>query len=127
MSGEVQADIADAYRFARRDVEQAVESALRERDYGAALARLSLISIILEDESGFDEIKKYDKNKRQFEMRLKIPHQQFQAADAQFRRQMVAYTLLRAVKEMRALGVPGIDYERLESDVASAVASRGWT
>lgn len=123
----MQADIADAYRLARLDVKQAVESALSERDYGAALTRLNLISIILEDDSGFDEIKKYHKKDRQFEMRLKIPHQQFRVADEQFQRQMVAYTLVRAVKEMRALGVPGIDYDRLESDVAGAATSRGWT
>jgi hypothetical protein len=127
LSGEIQDDVANAYREARRVVTRIIEVGLRERAYGPGLDELSLICIILENVDDHPEVRRYEKKDRVFDMRLQIPHEPFKAADSGFQRQMVMYTLLRCIKEMRALAVPGIDYDRLESDVSEIAKQHGLT
>lgn len=125
LSGEIQDDVADGHREARKAVTRLVEAGLQGQNYGEGFVELSLICIILEDVDDFPEVKKYEKKNRVFDIRLQIPHGPFKAADAQFKQQMVMYTLLRAIKAMRSLAVPDIDCERLEAEVAAIANQHG--
>jgi hypothetical protein len=127
MSGEVQSDIADEYRLARKDVEAAVNAALRPFNYGDGLNKWSVIAIILEeDHPDFDEVKKYRGKERTFEFRLKISHTAFKSADPVGRRRLIVEALLRSIAEMRILTIRSIDHAKLESDVRELAAAKGW-
>jgi hypothetical protein len=123
LSGEVQADVAEACRVARNAVTEIAEAGLRDGEYGKGLLELSLICIVLEDVDDFPEIKRYEKKNRIFDIRLQIPHTPFKLGDAHAQQHMVMYTLIRAVREMRSLGVKDVDYDRLELDL-TAIAKR---
>jgi Immunity protein 44 len=128
MSGEIQSDIADEYRLARKDVEVAVNAALGASNYGDGLSKWSLIAIILEeDHPDFDEVKRYRKKERNFEFRLKISHAEFKATDSVGRRKLIVEALLRSIAEMRRLAIRSIDSAKLESDVRELAAAKGWT
>ncbi len=127
MSGEIQSDIADAYRSVRKDIEAAVNDALRPGDYGKGLDKWVVIAIIREeDHPDFDEIKKYRAKERKFESRLKVSHGAFKAADAMGRCKLIIEMLLRSVADMRKIGVRNIDYAQIEDDVRKLAAVKGW-
>jgi len=128
MSGEIQLDIAEEHRSARKDIEAAVNDVLGSSDYGEGLDKWYLIAIILEENlPDFDEVNKYRKKERSFESRLKISHAEFKAADAVGQRKLIVGTLLRSIAEMRRLAIRGIDYAKLESDLRELAAAKGWS
>lgn len=127
MSGEIQSDIADEYRSARKDIESAANAVLGSSDYGDGINKWVLIAIIRdEDHPDFDEVRKYQKKDRRFESRLKISHADFKTADAMVRRKLIVDALLRSVGEMRRLNIRNIDHAKLESDIRELASSKGW-
>jgi Immunity protein 44 len=126
MSGEVQLDIAEEHRSARKDVEAAVNVVLESSNYGDGLGKWYLIEIILENDiPGFDEVNKYRKKERSFESRLKISHSEFKSADSVGQRKLIVEALLRSIAEMR-LAIRGIDCAKLESDIRELAVAKGW-
>jgi hypothetical protein len=126
LSGEIQDDVDGAYHEASKAIRRIVETGLQGRSYGKALDELSLICIVLEDVDDYPEVKKYEKRDRVFDIRLQIPHDSFKTASPDFQQQMVMYTLLRAIKEMRSLAIRDIDYDRLEADVLAIAKQHGF-
>ena len=128
MSGEIQLDIADQHRSARKEIESAVNAVLESSNYGEALNKWYFISIILEEAPpGFDEINKLRKKEQSFESRLRISYNEFKAADAVGQRRLIMIALLRSVTEMRRCAVKGIDHDKLESDLRELAATKGWS
>lgn len=127
MSGEIQLDIADQHRAARKEIESAVNAVLGSSNYGEGLNKWYFISIILEEvPPGFDEINKYRRKERSFESRLNISYVQFRATDAVGQRKLIIDALFRSIVEMKRLAIHGIDYAKLESDLRELAAAKGW-
>ncbi|HZF50553.1 MAG TPA: Imm44 family immunity protein [Polyangiaceae bacterium] len=128
MSGEIQLDIADQHRSARKDVESSINTVLGSSSYGEGINKWYLIPIILEENiPGFGEVNKYRKDERSFESRLKVSHSEFKATDAVGQRRLIMNALLRSVAEMKRLAVSSIDYAKLESDLHKLAAAKGWS
>lgn len=124
-SGEIQADIGDAFRLARKEVEDAVNTALAA-DYGAGFTGWTLIAIIREvDDPSYAEVKRYRK-KDGFEFRLKLGHATFKAATAQQQRKLIADLVRRSIAEMRTLAAKNVECDRLYADVEAALEAKGW-
>jgi hypothetical protein len=107
MSGEIQADVADAYREARKIVEVEVNRVLGEISVEEA-KEWAFIAIILDEESStYGEIVKKKKSSRgtELEFRLKIPHAKFLAASPGERISLIYKALSRSVSLMEQLGV----------------------
>lgn len=126
MSGEIQADIGDEFREARKVVEHAVNEGLGT-NYGAGFTGWVLIAIIMEHaHPDYGEIKRYRK-KDGFELRLKIDHAAFKSASATEQQKLIASIVRRSITEMRTLAAKNVDYDRLQADVSATLESRGWT
>src|SRR4051812_4417485 len=114
MSGEIMADVADAHREARNEVEEQLNERFGARDYGRDLQKLALIAIIRPaGDDAYPEIYKYQKKDRTVEARLKINHEEFRGAkDKTERKQLLLDALERAIARMSELKIDA-DYQRL--------------
>ena len=124
-SGEIQADVGDAFRLARMEVEDTVNAALNG-DYGAGFTGWTLIAIIREvDDPTYAEIKRYRK-KDGFEFRLKLDHATFKAATEHEQRKLMADLVRRSIAEMRSLAAKNVECDRLQAAVGAALEAKGW-
>jgi hypothetical protein len=106
MSGEIEADIADAYRQARKKVESEVNRLLAEVSIAEKAKEWAFIAIIRKDDSpDYGEVVKKSSQGKEFEFRLKIPHAQFLAANPGQRVGLIFKALSRSVDLMGQLGV----------------------
>jgi hypothetical protein len=106
MSGEIQADIADAYRQARKTVETEVNRLLAEVSLAEKAKEWAFIAIIREEDSpDYGEVVKKSAKGKEFEFRLKIPHAEFLPASPTERIGLIFKTLARSVDLMGQLGV----------------------
>jgi hypothetical protein len=106
MSGEVDADVAEAYRHARQFVEEMVNQRLQAREIDPAFGKWAVIAIIRrEDSPDYNEVITKDRSGT-LEFRLKIDHGTFHKSDADIRRDLVAEMLNRSIDKMGSLGVP---------------------
>lgn len=125
-SGEVQADVADAYRTARKEVELALNQALADKAYGPIVG-WDFIAIIRETEHpDYDEVKKYDRTDSSLEFRLKIDHARFKEADDLVRCQLLLQAVLRGAREVAAIVPAGTQIGELERDILGVARARRW-
>jgi hypothetical protein len=121
MSGEIQADVADAYRHARKTVETEVNRLLAEVSLAEKAKEWAFIAIIREEESpDYDEVVKKSPKGKGFEFRLKIPHAQFLAATPSERVGLILKALSRSVDLMGPLGVSSDSQALLRDMLARA-------
>ena len=77
-SGEIQADVADAYRTARRVVENAVNEELRVTTLDGNIEEWAFLAIIrTQDHPDYNEIARRDARRKVLEFRLIISHREF--------------------------------------------------
>ncbi|SRR5258708_37815372 len=126
-SGEVQADVADAYRAVRKDVEAALNEALGDRTYGPQLTEWDLIAIIRRsDHPDFGEMTNYDRSDKSLEFRLKIDHGRFKEADELKRRRMLMECVLRSAREAVRVAPAGTSLEQIERDLLEVAHAKQW-
>lgn len=127
ISGEIQADVGDAFRLAANEVEETMNDTLNGRSFGDSFGRLCLIPILrMIDSPDYDEIRKHHKKRQDFEFRLKIPHAVFKAASPLGQRRLVVQNILRAVAEMRKMRVKDVDCDKLEHAIREVAAAHDW-
>lgn len=101
MSGEVDADVADAYQSARRKIVASVNDRLQRVDFAAGCKELAVIAIICHDcDPEYKEIVKYHRGRGVAEFRLKIDYQSFLDSNEDDRTKLVLDMLLRALDLM---------------------------
>jgi hypothetical protein len=127
ISGETKDDVEEGFRPARNDVDQTLNAALADRNYGPAVEKWALIPIILpfEDER-WGEIRKYHKRRKVVEFRLKINHTKFKAATPARQRALICACLLRSIDLFPLLKVNGFDYQTFRGDLEGVTSEKGW-
>jgi hypothetical protein len=106
MSGEIDSDIADAFRSARRSVENEVNDLLNKGASDDSIQEWDVIPIIrVIDSPDFNEVVKKSKRGKSLEFRLKIPHENFRASDPRQQIALIIKMLYRSVDLMEQLGV----------------------
>ncbi len=126
-SGEVMSDIAEPYRFARKDVEQALNASVASEDYGAGVTEWALIYIIMdEDDPAYPEVRRYKKRTGVVEFRLKVDHQAFKEGDALTQRKLLAAAILRSLDLSGELKISDFDAERFKRDLVQALTKKEW-
>jgi hypothetical protein len=127
MSGEVQADVYDGYVNARKKIEAVFNAKFSEKDFGLGVIKLAYVGILRAiDSQDFDEVKKYRKREQTVEFRLKIPHNVFLLASDPERIELVAASLLRAVKWLPEMQIKDFDCETFEAEVILLFQESGW-
>jgi hypothetical protein len=123
ISGEIQADIVDAFCDALREVEEAVNAVIEKQDYHLPLEGWDCIAII-RDDSVFEELTRYSKKKKDMDFRLKVDYAAFKAADARCQRVMLCGMLMRSLELLKT---KGIAVGELETDFTRIAQEHGWT
>lgn len=127
MSGEIMREISRDFQSAESDIETAINSVLDASDYGDGIVKWYHIPIILDfDDSDFCELKRYSRKKRQAEFRLRIPYMLFKESDSRTQRKLIMDMILRSIDEMKAMGIPNFDLQKLESDMRELAAAKRW-
>ena len=123
MSGEIQHDVAEAYRKARNLIEDTVNESIKDNDYGEGLRRWSYIAIIrAEDSEDYGEVKKYWKKRKEAEFRLKIDHAAFLSADMAHHIRLISQSLLSCIRMMPEIGVTNFNFDRFNEDVTKCLS-----
>jgi hypothetical protein len=126
-SGEIEADVGEAYRPVRREIEQTLNEILSDVDYGPGVSKWAFLSIILAaSHSAFPEIRRYDPLTTVVEFRLWIDYRSFKDAGPTTQKQMFYARLLSSVDLATALGIPSFDLVRLKRDMVVIGRQKGW-
>jgi hypothetical protein len=128
MSGEVQADIGDAHRAARAEIEVKVNQLLRTNAYGGeSITEWAFLAIIMAvEDPQFGEVAKLHRKRGVAEFRLRVPHADFKAASEAERRRMLLRSLIRSVSMMPDIGVRDLDAPKLIDDLHALGLKEGW-
>lgn len=126
LSGEVQADVSDAYIGALKEIRDALNDAVGDLDVGP-VATWGFIALIREvDTAAYDEVKKYHRGERSFEFRLRIDHGEFIRSDQLGKRRLLMTALLRSVQEARIVAPAAVDLHRIEQAMLIVAQARDW-
>ena len=122
MSGEIQGDVGDRYRTARKLVETAINRCTKGNDFGEGLKKWYYIAIILGfDDKDYDEVAKYRRKKKEVEFRLKIDHDAFLKGTLVDQVRLMSDSLLRSINMMPEIGVQDVDFGKLYEDASECL------
>ncbi len=127
-SGEVDADVGEAFRATRNIVQERVNGLLSQNSYGNVLDEWAYMAIISTlPESAYGEVAKYRPKKREVEFRLRIPHGEFRDSSEDGRCALFLESLIRSAEMMQQAGIEGLDIERLVRDLRILARNAGWS
>lgn len=126
-AGEVQIDLAETYRSARKEVEHELNKTVASGDYGVGVSKWALIYIILpEDDSAFPEVRRYKKRTGVVEFRLKVDYQAFKESDARTQRKLLAASVRRSIDLSGELKIADFDVGHFKADVIQVLTKNEW-
>lgn len=114
MSGEIMADVSDAYRLCRKEIEAQVNKLLSLENFTSSIQEWAFVAILREEDSpDYDEIAKKTSRGKELEFRLKIPYLEFRDGSNVEKINLIINALERSVAMMGNLGVPSDDRKRI--------------
>lgn len=125
-SSEVQSDVADSHRPARKDLELAINNVIAERSYGDGVSQWALIYIILDEGDDYPELNRYQKKNGVAEFRLVVDYTTIRACDHMEHRKVLAQTIVRSLDLAKTMKIASFDLDAFSRDVVSALAQRRW-
>lgn len=122
MSGEIQADVDDAFMKGMNAIEAGVNQLLGEISLEEKADEWDFIAIILSEDilSQYPEVVKKSSRGKSLEFRLRIPHSEFLSANSRQRIRLIFQALLRSVDLMAGLGVSREGQNTLRAILARA-------
>jgi stress-induced morphogen len=124
MSGEIQADVAEAYRSVRKLIESEINQELKLVSPVGRFHTWAFIAIIRSEEHpDYSEVSKKDVRRRLLEFRLRINHNTFRNATAVGQRRLVYHALGRCIPMMAQLGMSADETKVLELLISQKVAN----
>jgi hypothetical protein len=127
MSGELQNDVADQYREARKLVEGKLNERFRQTDYGNGLREWTFIAMIFgADGPNYKEVKRYDRRSKSCEFRLRINHAKFRGGDVEERAGLLCEALLECLNKLEEMRIDELKTEQIRADCVEVARSNGW-
>ena len=128
ISGEIHRDVTQDYLSAAHAVSEALNADLGRAEYGIPVDSWDVIGILLPGSiPGFDEVRRYEPDKRDVEFRLRLHYDLFQAAESAEERQWILFAMiLRSVELFREMADLPAEIARFRSDIVAAGKRRGW-
>lgn len=130
-SGEVHGDIGDKIIRLQKIIEKKVNEYLEHKNYGGGMILWGYMSIVLPSDllppSFFQEIKRYRKNKKETEFRLKIDYDQLVKADEKDTHRLICESILRSIEIARTeFKIVDFDLDVFEKDLKECFKKQGW-
>ena len=116
LSGQVEAEVGDAFRQTMNEIERLVNDKIGNNDYGKGLASWDIIFFILEGDS--QESFNFDKRTATSDIRISLNCQNFKSLDLKERKKIFIESLIRSLDELRDRGVTGVNWENLKADLS---------
>ncbi len=127
LSGEVDADIGDAFRRALNDVEHALNDNLELMPRCPAVEKWAVIAMISAGNVlNYPEVRKYTKKKKVCEFRLRVDHRHFTVADDRQRRGLLIRMILLSIKDADSIIASGCDLKALSDYVLNVARGHNW-
>ncbi len=127
MSGELESDVADVHREARKIVQSELNERFEQANYGGGLKEWAFISMILGPNSPpYKEVKRYNRNEQSCEFRLRIDHDAFAAADRSERAGLLCQALLKCLDYLASMKVNNLDIDQIRRDCLEVARLNGW-
>lgn len=128
ISGEVFHEVGQEYLVAANAVTKALNAELGSIGYGIPVDSWDVIGILLPASiPGFEEVRRYEPDKREVEFRVRLYYPLFQAAESPEERQWIVFKMiLRSVDLFRAMADLPSEIERFRADILSAGRKHGW-
>jgi hypothetical protein len=128
MSGELQSDIGEAYRSARKEIESKINEYISSRSYGEGVQKWAFIAIIAPPRTTqyYPEVRKYWKRDRTAEFRILIDYEAFKRADPPGHRTLIAQALIASLQIATRMNIPNFDPVSLMQDVLNVARVHGW-
>ena len=124
IGAEMNADVADLLRPARKAVEDAVNAVVENKDYRLPVDDWDCIAIIRDDEN-FAEKFMFSKKKRDMDFRLRIPYLPFKLASPIEREAMIFEMLERSLVALKFKAEDVGDLDDLVTDLKRIELSKG--
>ena len=124
MSGEIEINVDDSHRTARKIIEKQVNESIGTNHYGEGLKLWSYLAIILDSKTApyYPEVKRYSRRKKEVEFRLKINHRKFLEGSPETHLRLLSESVLRSLKLMHEMKIKDLDLDRLEADVTKCLS-----
>jgi hypothetical protein len=128
ISGEIHQDVSQDYLLATNAVAQALNAELGGVDYGIPVKSWNVIGILLPASiPGYEEVRRYEPDKREVEFRLRLYYPLFQAAESPEERQWIVFKMiLRSVDLFRQMADLPSEIDKFRSDILAAGRKHGW-
>lgn len=127
MSGEVDADVYDAFRAARQDVESAVAAVLARESFGPPALEWAVIPIIRsEDHPDYRELVQFHARRTTVEFRLRVSHVQFRSGTSGQQRGLLVQALLRSLSMLPVGLSASVRAAELGAGLGALARSEGW-
>jgi hypothetical protein len=119
ISGEIDAQVYDLYPPVRQLVEQRLNEALANKDYGPALRRIGIIPIIMrpEWEVGYKERKLFQRKQHGADYRMYIDFEQFRLGSREVRVQLLLENIIVAIEDLQRKAGRGFNGGALVDDI----------
>ena len=103
LSGELNAEIADAYAPVRRHVEERLNTSLSAKEYGSAVRSIGVIPMILRPESRLSrpERKLFQRKACGADYRTAIDFEKFRDGNESVRQQLLVRNVVEAVEDLQ--------------------------
>lgn len=132
ISSEVYKEVGEKVRRVfHLSMEKLIKENFLNKSYGGGIETWGYIPIVMPadllPQQFFQEIKKYRKNKKEVEFRLKIDYDKFLTAGEREVSKMIAESMLRSVDIAEAeFGIKDFDFASFRNDLKSYFKEKGW-
>lgn len=125
-SSEVESDVADAHRQARKDLESSINHKIARKEYGSGVSKWALIYIVLsEKDVKYPEVCRFQKKSKIVEFRLCVDYLAIRNGDELNHRKLLAATILRTLQLAKSMRLDDFDLEAFSADVSMVLSEVG--
>lgn len=132
MSAEIYDDVAELYRKSRNRIEKSFNKAFSQKHYGDGVKEWAFIAIILPPEidgykvEGYTEYRRYHKDEKSVEFRLRIDYFEFRKANESKQIKLICEGLIRSLERLDKNPIPDFDHMKLKEDFMRFCKTRKW-
>lgn len=117
ISGEIEADIGDSFRYVQNKVETLVNDTLLIKNYGNGIDEWDVIMIITQE--GGKESFRFNKRTKATDVRINVDYCNYKNSDPIQREVLFLDHLIRSLDHLKEFNIQDVDWENLKIDLFS--------
>jgi len=132
MSAETYRDVGDACRTVSRQIENTFNQSFSKKSYGRGVKEWAFIPIILPEKidgykvEGYTEYRRYPKDDKSIEFRLRIDYVAFRDGDKSSQTKLICEGLIRSLERLDKNPIPDFNHLVLKEDFVRFCENQNW-